>query len=369
MNRFLIWGTGAVALSNIEFFNKINVVSENKIIGFIDNDQKKWGGMVGKYNIFPPDAIGNISFDYICIWVKNREEIYRQIVDELGILENKIVDIFTPYKQLIFDKYKNTNDYEICKIINKIKNDAKLNVYYYDKADDRKILHEVYYDKEVDLHFIYFEEKKMYLKRSYKNYVNKRGKLYVGNVWGEQDFNSPHLYEYGDISVKDGDVIVDAGVCEGNFSLHNIDKASKIYLIECDKEWMEALQYTFFPYKEKIVFCNKFLSNIDSESTISLNTLITESVNFIKMDIEGAEVDALVGADEVFRNSNDLRCAVCAYHRHGDEEKISALLRCYGLSTETSKGYMLFLHDSDVLDAPELRKGIVRGKIGRLREK
>ena len=121
MNRFLIWGTGAVALSNIEFFNKINVVSENKIIGFIDNDQKKWGGMVGKYNIFPPDAIGNISFDYICIWVKNREEIYRQIVDELGILENKIVDIFTPYKQLIFDKYKNTNDYEICKIINKIK--------------------------------------------------------------------------------------------------------------------------------------------------------------------------------------------------------------------------------------------------------
>lgn len=150
---------------------------------------------------------------------------------------------------MIFDKYKNTSDDEICKIINKIKNDAQLSVYYFDKVDDRKILHEVYYDKEVDLHFIYFEEKKMYLKRSYKNYINKKGKLYVGNVWGEQDFNSPHLYECGDISVKDGDVIVDAGVCEGNFSLHNIEKARKIYLIECDKEWIEALQYTFFPYK------------------------------------------------------------------------------------------------------------------------
>lgn len=68
MNRFLIWGTGAVALSNIEFYNKINVVSENKIIGFIDNDQKKWGRVWHEeYNIFSPDAIGKISFDYICI--------------------------------------------------------------------------------------------------------------------------------------------------------------------------------------------------------------------------------------------------------------------------------------------------------------
>lgn len=57
------------------------------------------------------------------------------------------------------------------------------------------------------------------------------------------------------------------------------------------------------------------------ERIINLNTLVTEPVNFIKMDIEGAEVSALIGADKVFKNSKDIRCAICAYHRHGDEEK------------------------------------------------
>ena len=32
-----------------------------------------------------------------------------------------------------------------------------------------------------------------------------------------------------------------------------------------------------------------------------------------------------------------------------------------GLDFEVSDGYMLFLHDPDVLENPELRRGIVRG--------
>lgn len=363
MNKFLIWGTGAIATQQLEFYNQINVVAENKIIGFVDNAQEKWGGEFGGYSIYASNEIENLSFDYICIWVKNGEEVRRQIVGDLKIPEDQIGDIFLPYKQLIFEKYKNINDSEMQKFMVRLRNNSILSVYYYDKADDRKILHEIHYDREADLHFVYFESKRMYLKRSYQSFVNKSGKLYTGSFWGEQDLNSPHLYEYGDISVKEGDVIVDAGVCEGNFSLHHIDKASKIYLIECDTEWMEALRYTFLPYKDKVVFCNKFLSDTNSENTINLNTLVTEPVNFIKMDIEGAETPALIGADKVFKNSNDIRCAICSYHRHEDEKKISALLNGYGLETETSKGYMLFLFDSYVLDNPELRRGIVRGRV------
>ena len=49
----------------------------------------------------------------------------------------------------------------------------------------------------------------------------------------------PHRYINGDIRVEQGDVIVDAGVQEGNFSLRYIEKASKAYLFECDKRWIK----------------------------------------------------------------------------------------------------------------------------------
>lgn len=361
MNRFLIWGTGRRAVSYLKLYNQIASNTEN-IIGFIDNSKEKWGKQFNGYNVYSPGEIADVDFDYICIWVLQWEEIRKQIVENLKIPENKIADIFLSNKQMVFEKYKGVNDSAIQHFMANIKNDFTLRVYSYDKADGRTILHEVYYDKDASLYFVYFESKKMYLKRGYQGFVNKGGKLYVENLWGEQDLNSPHLYENGDISVKEGDVLVDAGVCEGNFSLHHIDKVSKIYLIECDKDWIEALHYTFLPYKNKVVFCDKFLGDKNSENTINLNTLIAEPVDFIKMDIEGAEVSALNGADKVFKNSKNIQCAICSYHRHGDEDKIRTILKSYGLETETSNGYMLFWYDPDVLMNPEFRRGIVRGK-------
>lgn len=64
---------------------------------------------------------------------------------------------------------------------------------------------------------------------------------------------------------------MDAGVCEGNFALRFIDRARKIYLIEADASWMEALERTFALYREKIVFCNKFLSRyVDAAATLGM---------------------------------------------------------------------------------------------------
>jgi 16S rRNA A1518/A1519 N6-dimethyltransferase RsmA/KsgA/DIM1 with predicted DNA glycosylase/AP lyase activity len=48
--------------------------------------------------------------------------------------------------------------------------------------------------------------------------------------------------------VAEGDVVVDAGAAEGNFALSVIDKASKVYIIEGDAGWCEALRQTFLPY-------------------------------------------------------------------------------------------------------------------------
>ena len=143
--------------------------------------------------------------------------------------------------------------------------------------------------------------------------------------------------------------------------MHHIEKVKKVYLIECELDWIEALKATFEPYKEKVVFCDKYLSDKDSDTCITLNTLVQEPVDFLKMDIEGEEVNALRGADKVFVNSANIKCSICAYHRHGDEEKIKDILSRYGLETCTSKGYMLFIYDDEIWNNPELRRGIVRG--------
>ena len=51
-----------------------------------------------------------------------------------------------------------------------------------------------------------------------------------------------------------------------------------------------------------------------------------EKISFIKMDIEGAELDALMGAANVIQRDKPL-CAICVYHKQGDMFVISDYLK------------------------------------------
>lgn len=362
MERYIIWGTGANATIFYYWLSGMDILKSCEILCFVDSDKKKQGVFNGKPVIDPLD-IQKYKFDYISIWsTKYEKEIREQITKELSIPEGKIKDIFSAYKQLLCSKYDGSDDPEIQKVLDKVMHRQGLDVYYYDRVNDDKELKEAFYDANADLYYILFEEKRMYLKRNYGYFRVVNGKKYAGSMWGEQDPNSPHLYESGNVTVKQDDIILDAGACEGNFTLHNIDKIKKAYLVECEQEWVEALNYTFRPYRNKIQFCDKFLSDYDSDKTICIDTLVSGIVDFIKMDIEGEELKALKGAKRVLRESNPLKCAICSYHRHDDEQKIKEILQSYGLETEVSKGYMLFVSDSYVQKYPELRRGIVRGK-------
>ncbi len=155
-------------------------------------------------------------------------------------------------------------------------------------------------------------------------------------------------------------VVIDAGVAEGNFALSVIDKVSKIYLVECDNDWNEALRYTFAPYKDKVVFVNKFLSDKVDDTDISIDSLLEgNKVDAIKMDIEGAEISALIGAEKTILSNPNIKIAACSYHKHNDEILIRALMEHFGLKTTSSKGYMLFIYDDDFYKNPEFRRGLV----------
>lgn len=359
--KFLVWGTGKGAEENYKLFYKLRNWISDEIVGFVDNCREKWGTQFHGFTVIAPTDIMTTDFDALTIWVIDYEKEILEQIKNLGISTEKVKDIFENYKKELTRNYTDVKEQEIVEVLDIINKRHILDIYNYIPTKKQKDLHKVFLDEEAGLYYAMFEEKRCYLKKSWRDFISKNGEQFISSLWGEQDLNSPHLYEGGRIRVEEGDIIIDAGVCEGNFTLHHIDKISKAYLVECDPEWMEALRYTFKPYEDKVVFIEKFLSNHNDDKCVMIDSIVDGPVNFIKMDIEGEEINALKGAHRVLAENYDIRCAICSYHRHGDEQKIKEILDKSDFKSTTSRGYMLFTGDSYVLEHPELRHGIVRG--------
>lgn len=255
-----------------------------------------------------------------------------------------------------------SNNAEIEEVLTFVRKSGELNVFNYPYVEKYKDLNVVIeYDEEIKLYYALHSEKKMYFCRSITS--KEQAKWYYESICCEQDRNSPHYYFEEGYEVKEGDVVIDAGVAEGNFALAVIDKVSKIYLVECDKEWLEALHYTFASYGNKVIFVDKFLGEFDDVGSICIDSLINgEALNFIKMDVEGAEVASLKGGINTLCRQKEIKCLICSYHQKGDEEHITEILQKCNFQVETSKGYMYFKNDIQAIINGELRRGLVMGK-------
>lgn len=364
--KAIIWGTGETA---VHFLKRKGLYGDYEIIAFIDNDKKKcgkifWNGI----KIMEPDALQEVEYDTLIICSIYANEIEKQLLYELGIPESKI----TTYQRIeadfcgrFIEKYKDSKDMEIQETLNVLKRGVVnvLGAYYTPK--EKRNYTSVLRDGE-NYPYILFEGKRMYYPRDYK-FECRDGQEVIEDVLYEQGAESPHLYVRNDIEIPNGSVIVDAGVCEGNFALRYVERAKKIYLVESDSRWVEALYRTFSCYRDKVVFCNKFLSGRDNAREVSLDKLVGEKIDFLKMDIEGSEVDALLGAGAVLENSF-AHCAICSYHRQYDEKYISFILQAYGYHVTHSKGYMCFPYDKNIYDTMDLRRGVVYAKKTKERE-
>jgi len=227
----------------------------------------------------------------------------------------------------------------------------------------------VLFDERLQFHYVFFEGKRLFFKRSWSESMIKE---YYYTLQLEQDNNSPHRYLTNDFFVEENDVVADAGAAEGNFALSVIDKAKKIYLFETDEEWIEALNVTFEPWKEKVKIVNKFLSDKNDEKNITLDSFFEKEngISFLKIDVDGAEERLLKGSDKILSQHKLLKLALCAYHNQNDEADFTALLKTKGFRISYSKGYMIFIYDTGLkapylLNPPYLRRGIIRAiKIG-----
>jgi FkbM family methyltransferase len=163
-----------------------------------------------------------------------------------------------------------------------------------------------------------------------------------------------HTIGYGytdgsfDVTIKEGDIVIDAGAWIGDFSAYAANKGAEVYAFEPVSKTFALLEKTTVINKSlKIYPVNKGLSDktdevliyywdnfsagnsmihnkLNESEKISLTTLdifVSENninkVDFIKADIEGAEKDMLKGAANVLRTFAP-KLAICTYHLPDD---------------------------------------------------
>lgn len=217
---------------------------------------------------------------------------------------------------------------------------------------------EVIYDPEKKMRYVIQEGKRLYFKKRWS--ARKIQKSYC-DLMREQDINSPHRYLTDSFSVDKDDVVADIGAAEGNFSLAVIDKVKKVYIFEYDQEWIEALKVTFAPWPDKVEIINKFVSDKNDESHIRFDTFFEKrnDVNFLKIDVDGAESIVIDSCNKLFKTAQPFKIALCTYHKNDDEKDFTIMLKDSGFDVVPSKGYMINYYDKK-LKAPYLRRGLIR---------
>ncbi|GAA6325836.1 hypothetical protein F350042L8_29340 [Fusobacterium ulcerans] len=298
---------------------------------------------------------------FLCTYL---EIEYLKLRKKLGKIKNyNRIKKLSKLKNEIVEYYKETADIEIKEILSYLKKEKnEITVFNYEDMQEsiNNIEINVKYDESKELFYTYHQGKKMYFSRKFK--LGERVKEYYKSLLLEQHIDSPHRYITENFKLDGVKCLVDAGGAEGIFSLENLDKAEKIYIFECDEEWIEALEATFEEYKEKVKIIKKFVSDKNNENEITLDEFqnnIKEKIDFIKMDIEGAEILVLKGSKNIFKENADLKIIACVYHKSNDEKDIREILKDF--KVEVTDRYMLFLCDKD-LSTPYFRRGILRAK-------
>lgn len=159
-------------------------------------------------------------------------------------------------------------------------------------------------------------------------------------------------YQIGEVKLKKGDIVIDAGANMGLFSLlASTNDVSKVYAFEPQKKVIEILNENIilnemasiieiiplglsdqsgilnlshqgnFHGSASIFFQRNDMNDAESIKCISLDNWVINNdihhIDFIKADIEGAERNFLLGSSNILKEFSP-RLAICTYHRPDD---------------------------------------------------
>lgn len=218
---------------------------------------------------------------------------------------------------------------------------------------------DVFIDASNGLPYVLTEGKKLFFKRSINSLTVK---LLYNALRVEQDSESPHCYTDLSFQINKDEILADVGCAEGYFSLLNIEKVQRTYLFEQDREWVEALEATFAPWKEKVVIIPSFVSDRNDGEHVSLDHYflsVTEKPDFYKIDVEGAESSVLKGMNDLLA-SKPVKIALCTYHHQEDYNIFSRYFEEMGFSHRPTPGVMIYQNDLDDMTPPYFRKCMIK---------
>ncbi len=208
-------------------------------------------------------------------------------------------------------------------------------------------------DEELHLEYCWHNGRKLYFTDAFDR--DRIIRLYRSLVT-EQDVNSAHRYITHAECMKDV-TLLDVGSAEGIFSLDHIEDVKHVYLFEAEPYWIKALEATFAPWKHKVTIIKKYIGSTDKEGYTTIDEFMKDKTFeklFIKMDIEGAEWEALQGAQKTLGMQANIQLAVCTYHRLGDPEKFNEFLGRNHFTTSFSEGFLFW--------GRRLSKAVIRGE-------
>lgn len=217
-------------------------------------------------------------------------------------------------------------------------------------------------DKTKSLYYVRHNKKKLYFKRGLS-------KMEIRNMYNglclEQDARSPHSYFAFSIRYRPTDIAADIGAAEGIWALDIVENVREIYLFECEADWVEALQATFEPWKDKVRIVNKYVSDFNDEKNTTLDDYFYNKNLFpdiIKVDIEGAEVACMQGASKLL--TRPVRhLLLCTYHNYSDFSVLSEIMKSHHFEVQPSEGYMIPVYTEPDYSCKDITKLIRKGLI------
>lgn len=345
MKKIILFGIGVNGKKIIDTYLKYDKWFE--IVAITDNssDLKEYKGVP----VIKPDRIPDLPYDEIWISTIYFQEITKQLTGELHIAQSAIryIEFPMPFlEQQIYKRYrdeigkgKKCKFDELQEVIDYVKNNG-VRMYCYPFFDEyAQKDYPVFFDAECKLYYGMYAGHKIYLAKTYN--TPQKAKQYLRYIHMEQDKRSPHCYFAGNFQIEKGEMGIDIGAAEGVFALDIIDKVGQIYLIEAEPDWCEALALTFQKYREKVKIIQGFASASEKKGQIVLDKHFKDlKIDFVKMDIEGAEKEALQGAWDLI-GKNMPKLAICTYHRISDYQDISRRLLEKGYLVKHSRGYVI----------------------------
>ena len=313
-----IWGVGNMGRSLPQFLKKYDI----EVDCYCDNDKSKIGMDVHNYGIkcISLEELLKVK-DETAVIVPTR--YYKEIYQQLKALDFPIVDrIF--HAKFSVDDFLNSADIsevilklqniidiladeESCRILTRLVEEWTRNEYHYGQLDDicslpqyfpRDLMEsdadEVFvdcgaYNGDNIQDFIQFEDGKF--KKYYAFELNKKNyeelKDNVHNLWSK--------YE-------DRFVLENKGISD--------DTKSIMYIDACEGSKVNGIGTE----EGQVVSIDDYFSNID------------EKVSFIKMDIEGAEMEALMGGKKII-DTYSPKLAICIYHKPEDFWEIPMFIK------------------------------------------